>query len=212
MGISTRTALMTWGYGHEKSEYLAIQILRIEKYTNLDPIHPQGGPDGRGDIICTDPQGLRCVVGVWFPRDSATKSLREAAKKFTHDLAGVKLKQVKGFVFVTNKELPLSERNKLILAATRQGCETCEIYHLERLYPILDSAMGYGLRLDVLGIKMKREEMVSFVATHQQLTTALIDAQTTALREMLSATFAQALERKTAVKRSPRSSRRKKSP
>lgn len=148
----------------------------------------------------------------WFPRDSAKTTFREARKKFVHDLAGVKRKQVKGFVFVTNKELRQSDRSKLILAANQQGCATCEIYHLERLYPILDSAMGYGLRLDVLGIGMTMEELVSYMAAHQRQTTALFDAQTTALREMLSTTFEQALEGKTTIKKSPRSSQQKKRP
>ncbi len=43
--------LREWTNGQPASERLAAQILLHERYTELDPSHPLGGPDGAKDAL-----------------------------------------------------------------------------------------------------------------------------------------------------------------
>ena len=52
-GDETQIRLLDWRQGQTPSEYLAALILDAEGYTDIDPSHPLGGPDGGRDGHCT---------------------------------------------------------------------------------------------------------------------------------------------------------------
>lgn len=157
----TRTELVIWGKGSTPGEYLAADILRLENFVLIDPVHPQGGPDGKKDIICYRDQ-VKFVVACWFPNNSGKESYTSLFDKFDNDISGVSANNAKGFVFVTNCSVSDGERSDLIKHAQGKGCQVCEIYHLERLRQILDTPLGFGTRLRVFDIEMTKEDQLSF--------------------------------------------------
>lgn len=161
----TRTALMIWGNKSTDAEYLAAGILSIEKFEDIDPIHPQGGPDGIKDILCKKSKILH-VAACYFPNNSNKIEYKELKNKFSQDLAGVKKNSAKGFIFLTNVEISNGNRKKLNTLAKNKKCVTCLIYHLERIRAILDRPIGFGLREKYLGIKMSQAEAVSAKAAN----------------------------------------------
>lgn len=158
--VDVRSLLTIWGKGSTESEYLSSDILRIEGYLT-DPSSPQGGPDGKKDLVCVR-ENVKFVAACWFPNNSNTKSFDDAKSKFEHDLSGVKSNQASGFIFITNMHLTLSDRKALTQIAQANGCGITEIFHLERIRAILDSPQGYGTRLRVFSIAMTTEEQISY--------------------------------------------------
>jgi hypothetical protein len=155
--------LLDWSGGAGRSERLAAQILRSEGFDGVDPAHPLGGPDGLSDVVC-ERGDTKWRAAAYFPRGQ--KSFSGISKKFRHDI-GNRPPEI-GFIFVTNQELRLREREQLSMLATAARVGPLEIYHLERIASILDSPKSYGVRLDFLDIEMTREEQVSFFAELQQ--------------------------------------------
>ena len=157
-GGETWSRLCEWTRGQPASERLAVQILRVEGFSSIDPSHPLGGPDGLKDVICLR-DGIRWVGAAYFPRGQ--QSFGETAGKFSHDLGGVTANEVSGFAFVTNQELSLGERKQL---RERVDDIEFELLHLERIASILDSPQCYGIRLEFLDIEMTKEEQIAFIA------------------------------------------------
>lgn len=124
--------LREWTNGQGPSERLAAQVLLAEGYTDLDPSHPLGGPDGLKDAVCRK-DGLKWVMAVFFPRGQ--QSLAAIKRKFLHDLDGVARNDAHALAFVTNQELIVSDRETLKEAA---GGVLVEVYHLDRITTILD--------------------------------------------------------------------------
>lgn len=146
--------LSSFDNGTTQAERLAASVLLLRGYSGLDPSHPRGGPDGGKDIICFKKEA-KYVCGVYF---SKKKKKSELKKKFNNDIKGVKKNKADGFVFVTNLELLLSERDDL-----KSGFNfDIDIIHLESLATYLNSPQGYPIRLDHLGIVMEKEEQVAF--------------------------------------------------
>lgn len=161
MGVETRQSLIIWARGDADSEYLAAALVKLDGATDVDPVHPQGGPDGKKDILCTY-KGVPCIVAVNFPNDSTTIKFSVIKKKFASDLKGVKKNGRKGFLFVTNAPLTNAERETLEASATAAGVVPCIIYHLERIHLLLDDPSGYGIREKYLGIALSEAERISF--------------------------------------------------
>ena len=59
--------LREWTYGQAQSERLAAQLLLSEGFTDLDPSHPLGGPDGKKDAICRK-DCEKWIMAVYFAR------------------------------------------------------------------------------------------------------------------------------------------------
>lgn len=138
--------LREWTNGQAPSERLAAQVLLSEGFGGLDPTHPLGGPDGGKDAICLK-HGLHWVMAVHFPRGQ--QSMKQIAKKFGDDLAGVSKNGAAGIVFVTNQELTEGERRHLCALA---GEVEVELYHLERLVAVLDQPSMRPVRDSFLGV------------------------------------------------------------
>jgi len=64
----TLQRLRAWDSGQPLSERLAAQILADAGYTDIDPIHPRGGPDGGKEAIATR-DGQRWIMAMNFPHD-----------------------------------------------------------------------------------------------------------------------------------------------
>lgn len=123
--------LLVWTRGQTPSERLAAQLLLDEGFTDLDPSHPLGGPDGGKDAVACR-GGRTWVMAVYFPRDQ--QPFADIRKKFVADFRGVGRNAADGMVFVTNQEISLSERAQL--KASVDG--PTELYHLERIAILLD--------------------------------------------------------------------------
>jgi hypothetical protein len=167
MPHQTRNVLIIWGNKSTDAEYLAAGILSIEKFEDIDPIHPQGGPDGIKDILCKK-ENILHVAACYFPNNSNKIDFKALKSKFTNDLAGVKTNGAKGFIFFTNVEISERNRKKLKAIAKAKKCLICLVYHLERIRAILDSPHGYGLRQSYLGIKMNSSEKTSAKAADSE--------------------------------------------
>lgn len=143
----TQYRLLERTYVQSVSEPLAAQVLMDQGYTDLDPIHPLGGPDGGRDGECFR-NGKPYVMAVYFPRGK--KGFGEIKKKFVSDADKAITLGVKGIAFVTNQEVLMSERTELAEAASELEVE---IYHLERVAAILNQPSMSQVRYEFLGIQ-----------------------------------------------------------
>lgn len=159
--------LREWTQGQAPSERLAAQILLADGFTELDPSHPLGGRDGGKDAVCSK-NGVMWIMAVYFPRGQ--KSFAEIKGKFREDLQKARANQTKGFAFVTNQELSLSERQEL---RHEGGDIVVEIYHLERIATLLDSPPLNAARRQFLQIDDTEETVVQQIkAGHEELLAA----------------------------------------
>jgi fido (protein-threonine AMPylation protein) len=173
-GISTETALREWRYGSTQAERLAAAILRLEKYQNIEPQAPLGGGDGGADILC-DRGGRLWVGAVSFP--PTNQDFKAIKKKFNDDLQGAKKRKRHGIVFVTNQRITRGERQALVETALKEKQE-CNIYDVERISGVLDSAEGYGVRVGYLRISMSPEEQIAYFASRENLLEGVITENT----------------------------------
>ena len=159
-GKETWHRLLNWDRGQAGAERLAGVLLSDEGFEEVDPSHPLGGKDGLKDIVCLF-NGKKWVGGVYFPRGQ--KEFKEIKSKFTHDLEGVFKNNAKGFVFITNQELRLSERKEL--SEINKDIDI-DIYHLERISNYLNTPKAYGIRMEFLDIDMTKEEQLSYFESY----------------------------------------------
>lgn len=140
--------LREWTAGQTPSERLAAQVLDAVGYEEIDPAHPLGGKDGGADALVMK-DGRRWVMAVYFPRGQQT--IGDITRKFTSDLAAAKKKapDLVGFVFVTNQELLLAQREEF--CALGDGVDV-DLLHLERVAMILDTPRMSQVREQFLDI------------------------------------------------------------
>ena len=175
----TELRLSFWRGGFTQAERLAASALRLSGYEDIDPQSPLGGPDGKKDILCQK-GGLTWVGAVYFP----TGPTRFAAikKKYNSDLSGAPAKP-EGFVFITNQTLTPSHRKTLNDLARKAGKEA-DILHLQQLTNLLDSAPGYGARLQHLSIPMTIEEQLSWSVESDSQTAKALATNTRELQAL----------------------------
>jgi hypothetical protein len=166
-GDETWNRLLNWTKGQKPSERLSAHILSSDGFKSIDPSHPLGGKDGLKDIISIK-DNLQWIAAAYFPRGQ--KAIKEIKKKFNLDIKGIKKNKVSGLAFVTNQELTLGERKELKDIGKPH---TIEIFHLERLTHILDTAKNYGIRLEFLDIELTKEEQLSYFASRDEKMTGL---------------------------------------
>lgn len=155
----TELRLMVWRDGSTQAERLAASILRLAGYEEIDPQAPLGGPDGGKDIVCSK-GGVMWICAVYFPTTAV--NFTAVKRKFLSDLAKVDV-QRRGFAFVTNRPLTLTQNDALKAAGTAAGKEV-DIFPLERMRTLLDQPSGYGVRLQFLRIAMSTEDQLSWFA------------------------------------------------
>ncbi|OWJ61417.1 hypothetical protein BWR60_30965 [Inquilinus limosus] len=91
-------------------------------------------------------------------------------------------RRVPGFVFVTNQNLTPAQRSILLSLAKSRGKEA-DILHLQQLQNLLDSAPGYGVRIQYLSIGMNIEEQLAWAVDSDSQTAKALAANT---RELLA--------------------------
>ncbi|MGW7682152.1 hypothetical protein ACWGID_15515 [Kribbella sp. NPDC054772] len=138
--------LLEWTSGQAPAERLAVQILLAEGFERVDPSHPLGGRDGGKDAVCIR-DGVRHIAGFYFPRRQ--QPFAEIKSKFASDLESARERNdAEAFVFVTNQELRLAERE--ILKALWP--DHVSLYHLESVTSILDQPKFARIRAQFLNI------------------------------------------------------------
>jgi hypothetical protein len=174
----TELRLSFWRDGSTKAERLAAEGLRLAGYEEIDPQSPLGGPDGKKDILCRK-GGLTWVAAVYFP--TGPTRFASIKRKYVSDLAGAPAEPA-GFVFVTNQTLTPAQR-KALGALGQAGGKEVDILHLQQITNLLDSAPGYGARIQFLQIPMTIEEQLSWAVESDSQTAKALAANT---RELLA--------------------------
>ncbi|GAA1662193.1 hypothetical protein GCM10009744_64960 [Kribbella alba] len=159
--MSTEADLRDWRYGQIQAERLCAGLLSVSGYADIDPQSTLGGPDGKKDILARR-DGRLIVAAVYFP--STIPPFSEVRAKFVSDRAGVRANGADGFAFFVNQHLPVGRRAEL----QRLGSPEDQVFHLERIRNLLDSPIGYGLRLEYLRRPMSEEEQVAFFSSVNQ--------------------------------------------
>jgi len=150
-------------------EQLSLAILSLDKrFSDVRPRHPRGGPDGGRDIeaLFRGSQHAYGAVGFANQADDSEEKKKRIQSKFRDDLASALASDPKPevFVFITNINLTLGEKNELELGARVKGIVHCEIFDRERLRIALDSPDGFSVRFQYLGIPLSEAEQASFFA------------------------------------------------
>lgn len=150
-------------------EQLCRAVLAIDKrFSDVRPRHPRGGPDGGRDIeaLFRDELLTYGAVGFVNQANDSKEQKKTIIEKFYSDLdsAVEANKKPSVFVFFTNINLTVGEKDSLIEKARKQGITHCEILDRERLRITLDSPDGFSLRFQYLNITLSEEEQASFFA------------------------------------------------
>ncbi len=150
-------------------EQLCRAILAIDKrFSDVRPRHPRGGPDGGRDIeaLFRDESLAYGAVGFVNQANDSNEQKRTINEKFASDLHSAlgANKKPSVFVFFTNINLTIGDKDSLIESAKKQGITHCEILDRERLRITLDSPDGFSLRFQYLNITLSEEEQASFFA------------------------------------------------
>lgn len=148
-------------------EQMCRAVLATDKrFSDVRPRHPRGGPDGGRDIqaIYRDEQTAFGAVGFVNQANDSEDQKKSIRKKFSDDLdsAIAADQMIKVFVFFTNINLTIGEKDTLIEKARKKGIQSCDIFDRERLRIVLDSPDGFSIRFQYLDIALSEEEQASF--------------------------------------------------
>ncbi len=139
-----------------------------KRFSDVRHRHPRGGPDGGRDIqaIYREDQTVFGAVGFVNQANDSEEQKKTIRKKFSDDLENAisANNQLKVFVFFTNINLTIGEKDKLINKAKKAGILYCDILDRERIRISLDSPDGLSIRFQYLNISLSEEEQASFFA------------------------------------------------
>lgn len=150
-------------------EQLCRAILAIDKrFSEVRPRHPRGGPDGGRDIEALYKDELLTYGAVGFinQANDSKEQKKTIFEKFYSDLESVICidKKPNVFIFFTNLNLTIGEKDALIEKARQQGITHCEIFDREILRIALDNPDGFSIRFQYLNLPLSEEEQASFFA------------------------------------------------
>lgn len=123
--------LRDWSGNQETSERLAAQIVLTGGFTDVDPGHPRGGPDGGKDGTCAR-HGERWVMAAYFPPAQVTAA--QLKRKLRADAITAQANRAHGMAFVTNQKISVATRAAL---AKLIAPLPLELFHLDRIVNIL---------------------------------------------------------------------------
>ena len=139
-----------------------------KRFSDVRPRHPRGGPDGGRDIqaIYRDDQTAFGAVGFVNQANDSEEHKKTIRKKFSDDLENAISadNELKVFVFFTNINFTIGEKEELINKAKTAGILYCDILDRERIRITLDSPDGLSIRFQYLNISLSEEEQASFFA------------------------------------------------
>ena len=148
-------------------EQMCRAVLATDKrFSDVRSRHPRGGPDGGRDIqaVYRDEQITFGAVGFVNQGNDSNEQKTTIKKKFSDDLESAISadKKLKAFVFFTNINLTIGEKDSLIEKAKKEGVLFCDILDRERIRITLDSPDGFSIRFQYLNIPLSEEEQASF--------------------------------------------------
>src|SRR5215831_15417116 len=132
-------------------EQLCRAVLEIDnRFSEVRPRHPRGGPDGGRDIEAVYRHAQRAFGAIGFvnqANDSKEQKQRLFAK-FSEDLASAlgADQSPDTLVFFTNLNLSIGEKHALVREARQSGISYCDIFDRERLRIALDAPDGFSIR------------------------------------------------------------------
>ncbi|MBO2615338.1 hypothetical protein [Shewanella algae] len=137
-----------------------------KRFSDVRPRHPRGGPDGGRDIqaVYRDEQTAFGAVGFVNQGNDSDEQKKTIKKKFSDDLESAISadSSLTAFIFFTNINLTIGEKDSLIERAKDKGILFCDIYDRERIRIVLDSPDGFSIRFQYLNITLSEEEQASF--------------------------------------------------
>lgn len=150
-------------------EQMCLAILALDKrFTAVKPRHPRGGADGGRDIEALFRGSELAYGAVGFVNQAADieEKKRTIRNKFTDDLESAWHAHPRPsvFVFFTNVNFTIGEKDALTRQALTQGFSVCEILDRERLRIALDTPDGFAARFQYLDLPMSAAEQASFFA------------------------------------------------
>lgn len=150
-------------------EQMCRAILSIDqRYTDVRPRHPRGGPDGGRDLeaIYREDQTAYGAVGFVNQANDSNEQKKSIREKFSSDLKSALSanSELDVFVFFTNINLTIGEKESLIDTAKNSNIRHCEIFDRERIRISLDTPDGFSIRFQYLNISLSEEEQASFFA------------------------------------------------
>ena len=139
-----------------------------QRFTDVRPRHPRGGPDGGRDIeaLFKGNQKAYGAVGFVNGANDSSEQKRKVRRKFIDDLesAIAAAPRPDAFVFFTNLSLSTGEKEDLIKEASGRKVLHCEIVDRERIRIALDSTDGFAIRFQFLSLPLSEAEQASFFA------------------------------------------------
>jgi hypothetical protein len=177
---------------HREQMCLAV-LANDQRFTEVRPRHPRGGPDGGRDIEATYQAEQKAFGAVGFVNQAndSNEQKRSIKSKFADDLesAIAAFDEVGVFVFFTNINLTIGEKDSFVQQAKSRGILFCEIFDRERLRIELDGPDGFYIRYQYLGITLTDAEQASFFARWgneiQSVISSGFDRMETALNRIL---------------------------
>jgi hypothetical protein len=150
-------------------EQMCLAVLATDKrFSNVRPRHPRGGPDGGRDIDATfnGSQSTFGAVGFVNQANDSNEQKRQIAKKFREDIIACLDAEIRPevFLFFTNINLSLGEKDELIAHAKSKGFAYAEIFDRERIRLSLDNPDGLSIRYQYLQIPLSDAEQATFFA------------------------------------------------
>ena len=168
MGYQTQEKLKSYlDTDQLNRERLCLSIMQLDgRFQNIRPRHPRGGPDGGRDIEATYNSNKIVYAAVGFV-NSANDSKEQKNRifsKFKDDSKNALKSAPKPdvFVFFTNIDLTIKEKEKLSNGSLKIGFEVVDIFDREVIRSILDSVNGFSVRQQYLNIMMSEEEQIAF--------------------------------------------------
>ena len=132
-------------------EQMCRAILSIDqRYSDVRPRHPRGGRDGGRDLeaVYREAQIAYGAVGFVNQANDSSEQKKNIREKFISDLKSAlsSNNELNVFVFFTNINLTIGEKDALINIARTSNINHCEILDRERIRISLDSPDGFSIR------------------------------------------------------------------
>ncbi len=150
-------------------ELLCAALLPLDRrFSAVIPQQPWGGPDKGKDItaLYNKSQTAFCAIGFVNSANDSRPQRTQIIAKFKDDLRKCLLRHGKFdvFVFFTNVDLTITDRDKLQKHAQESGIQQCEIFNRDRMRLLLDSPDGFSIRFQYLDIPLSEAEQATFFA------------------------------------------------
>jgi hypothetical protein len=150
-------------------EQMCLAVMAIDKrFSEVRPRHPRGGRDGARDIDAIFNSTQRAFGAVGFVNQASDSDVHKKTikKKFAGDLSEALKEEPRPevFVFFTNVNLTLGEKDELIKSAKVLGISHSEVFDRERIRISLDNPDGLSIRFQYLGLPLSEAEQAVFFA------------------------------------------------